>query len=375
MPGRSIAHLVVRAAVVLGLSGLAVAAAPAAHAGQGTGNPVLTVTPSSVGSGPTTVQVTGRDYLVPAYAQGQTVFGGVYVFFGYVEGSNWGPSNRTSTGTQGTFGGTYFYPGAGGGADTRNSNGSMAMVSFTPGGESGSQTQHHMDRNGNWTAPLNIPGPTFSTQLPNGQTRQFDCRTVTCGVFTIGAHGKTSATNEKFTPISFNGAAGGPVGAPQTFPQAQGFNAPPMGYPQQQPMMPPPQFAPPSQQYAPPPQFAAPPPQQQVAPPAAAPAAPTTAAPSPVATATPVSAPAASASEEEPSAGPVSLVPEQPAEQLEGRNVAAAGSFGEDADSGGGSVLLLTLAVAAGGGMAVAVIRMLAGGVGRGVGAGSPPSP
>ncbi len=375
-PGLSVARVLGRLAVVVGLSGLTFAGAPAAQAGQGTGNPVLTVNPSSM-SGGGTVQVTGRDYLVPP-STGGSVPGGVYLFFGYVEGSNWGPSSRSGGGTQGQFGGTYFYPGSGGSATTRGSSGSMAMISFSPSAES----SHTMDTNGNWSAPLTISGSTFTSTLPNGQSRTFDCRTVTCGVFTIGAMGNASRTNEKFTPISFNGAGGAPqMGAPQNFQQPpMGFQQPQMGYQQPQmgyqqpPMNYPPQqqFAPPMN-YAPPQQYAPPPPQQ--APAAAAPTAPKTTAPTPSPTTAASSSLVAAGAEEETSAAPASLVPQKSPEGLEGRNVAAAGTFGDDPGSGSGSVLLLGLAVLAGGGFAIGAIRMLSNGtLGRGLGTGPPPA-
>lgn len=144
---------------------------------------------------------------MPPHAPGATVFGGIYVFFGWVGDGKWGPSNRNSNNNDGVFGYSYLYPGEGGSADTRREgeegDNTQLLVSFTAGGESGTSTANHMDDNGDWTATLKILGPTFQTQLNDGTTKTTDCRQVQCGVFSIGAHGKSSATNEKFAPVTF----------------------------------------------------------------------------------------------------------------------------------------------------------------------------
>ncbi|HVJ95610.1 MAG TPA: hypothetical protein VNC41_02125, partial [Acidimicrobiia bacterium] len=184
-----------------------VVAAPVAEAGQGSGNPVLSVSRTSLpATGVSNITITGTDYLVPPHAPGANVFGGVYVFFGWVRaGGGWGPSIRNSTNNDGNYGFTYTYPGDGGDAGTRDDpEGKMRFVSFTSGGTSGSATPYHMDDNGNWSTAMNIHGPTFTWENQGaGTSGTVDCRVVQCGVFTIGAHGKASATNEKFTPINF----------------------------------------------------------------------------------------------------------------------------------------------------------------------------
>ncbi len=210
---------------------LALLPTAASVAGQGSGNPTLTVNPASVPSDTATiVDVTGTDFLVPPHAPGAAVFGGVYLFFGYVEaGKKWGPSARNVENTDGQFGATYFYPGEGGGADTRTDapdDGTTGMISFTDAGESGDATTVHMDDNGNWAAKVKIPGATFSTALPDGGKRDFDCRQVTCGIFTIGAHGKSSATNEKFTPVIFAPAPAAPPPAAVPSPEPVVSQAP-----------------------------------------------------------------------------------------------------------------------------------------------------
>jgi hypothetical protein len=183
---------------------------PSAHAGQGSANPRLSVSSSSLPAGSASlVTVTGTDYLVPPHAAGSDVFGGVYLFFGWVaDAGRFGPSIRNSNNNDGTAGVTYAYPGEVGDASQRDDgSGNMRLVSFTAGGESGNATDFHMDDAGNWSATLRVPGAVFSTTNPiTGEVRSFDCTEVQCGVFTIGAHGKASATNEKFTPLTFTGS-------------------------------------------------------------------------------------------------------------------------------------------------------------------------
>lgn len=156
------------------------------------------------------MQVRGTDYLVPPHSAGTPVTGGVYVFFGWVDSTKkWGPSARNINDNAGNFGVTYLYPGSGGSADSATTDGpaSTGYVSFTKTAESPAD-EVHMDEGGNWTLPIVVPGATFSTTVPGGTVKTTDCRQVTCGIFTIGAHGKASATNEKFIPLRFAGSAG-----------------------------------------------------------------------------------------------------------------------------------------------------------------------
>ena len=193
--------------------GTPAAAAPSqAQCGNTQANPTISVDRTTIGVNETAVvNVTGTGYLLPPHVCGTDVFGGIYLFFGWVApGGQWGPSFRTSTGTQGLFGTTYSYPGEGGGGETRDDGtGTTRLVSFTPGGESGDQTQFHMDGSGNWRADLTVRGSTYSYKdLRTGATNTVDCRVVQCGVFTIGGHGKSSRTNERFTPINFVDGSG-----------------------------------------------------------------------------------------------------------------------------------------------------------------------
>lgn len=217
-------HLAARvtgvAALVLGLT-----ATPSAGvlAAQRAATPTISVSPGTLPSDRiSTVTITGRGYLVPTHAPDVEVFGGVYLFFGWVKDpGHFGPSIRNSTSNDGTPGVTYAYPGEAGDAGTRDDgSGTMRLVSFTGGGASGEATEFHMDDDGNWRATLNINGSTFTT-VSNGKATTYDCLKVRCGVYTIGAHGVASATNERFARITFKAPSGGgnttkPTTAPAT---------------------------------------------------------------------------------------------------------------------------------------------------------------
>lgn len=174
--------------------------------------PTITPSRTSIGENETaTVTVTGANYLVPPHVCGSNVFGGIYLFFGWVKpGGQWGPSAKTSDSANGLFGQTYSYPGEGGGAETRDDGtGAVRLISFTQGGESGDSTPFHMDGAGNWQSDLIVRGSKFNfTDVMTGKAASVDCMVVQCGVFTIGAHGKSSRTNEQFHPINFTNAQG-----------------------------------------------------------------------------------------------------------------------------------------------------------------------
>lgn len=210
--------LVVAAALALVLATALAAGAPDAGAvpaqqcGGATASPSLWIDRTTIGVDETAVvNVRGTNYLVPPHVCGTDVFGGIYVFFGWVRpGGNWGPSWRSSDSSDGLFGTTFSYPGVGGGDETRDDGtGTVRLVSFTAGGESGLSTPFHMDGAGNWATDLVVRGATYSfTDVRTGQSNTVDCRVVQCGVFTIGAHGKASRTNERFVPINFVDRAG-----------------------------------------------------------------------------------------------------------------------------------------------------------------------
>lgn len=186
----------------LALAALVVPSAPPVGAEAALAVSSATLSPD----GPSTITVNGRGYLVPPHVAGSSVFGGVYVFFGWVRpGAGWGPSSRNAVNSDGQFGITYHYPGEGGTGDLRDDgSGANRFVAFTPGGIDAGSTPFHMDDAGNWSVALNIAGPVYRWSDPfTGAAASVDCRSVQCGVFTLGAHGRPSRTNERFVPISF----------------------------------------------------------------------------------------------------------------------------------------------------------------------------
>lgn len=195
-------------------AGTADATAPAT-CGNAEANPALSVSQDTFPTDQsTTVTVSGSSYLVPPHLEGNDVFGGVYVFFGWVlDPASFGPSTRGQGNGQGLPGVTYAYPGEAGGAETRDDgSGMIRLVSFSGGGVSGEATPFHMScTGGNWTAEMNVPGPVFTMTDPStGQIQTFNCTTLAagqCGFFSIGAHGVPNATNERFLPVTFAGAS------------------------------------------------------------------------------------------------------------------------------------------------------------------------
>lgn len=119
--------------------------------------------------------------------------GGIYVLFGTVTGS-WRPSQG------GAAGSTYRYV-----PDTEaaQNGGFQRFVAFPGGDTSGSANGGTVDAGGNWSTDLVVPGPTFQSLDRAGDPVTVDCRQVSCGVITVGAHGVVNAANETFTPISF----------------------------------------------------------------------------------------------------------------------------------------------------------------------------
>ncbi|MCS5722695.1 hypothetical protein N1028_05735 [Herbiconiux sp. CPCC 203407] len=182
------AGLALAAAVVT--AALGGAAAPAHAAGS------VDIT---VKDRPDLVGVADPNYLTEITATGtgfQSIpngFGGIYVFFGWVDGGSWAPSQGGSTGTDYR----YVYD------DEANPVGYQLFVSFP-----GSSTEYaanggEVNADGNWSATMRIPGSSFESYDRDGNVTTVDCLQVTCGIITIGAHGVVNPSNESFTPISF----------------------------------------------------------------------------------------------------------------------------------------------------------------------------
>lgn len=130
-------------------------------------------------------------------------FGGVYVAFGTV-GSGWQPSKGGVSGVD-----FRYVPDS----ESQDNAGFQRYVAF-PGSSTAGEAHATMSDSGGWSVTLTVPGPTFETSGRSGGTETVDCRRVTCGVITFGAHGVINANNETFTPVEFTdvfgeGGAGG----------------------------------------------------------------------------------------------------------------------------------------------------------------------
>lgn len=124
-------------------------------------------------------------------------FGGIYVLFGWVDsGDRWRPSKGGVTGTD------YRYiPDS----ESKTNHGYQRFVSF-PGSETeGAANGGLLRADGTWATTLTVPSPVFDSVDRNGRTTRVDCRTMRCGVITVGAHGVKNLANETFTPITFTG--------------------------------------------------------------------------------------------------------------------------------------------------------------------------
>ncbi|MQW75912.1 hypothetical protein GHK92_08505 [Nocardioides sp. dk4132] len=117
--------------------------------------------------------------------------GGVYVWFGTVSGA-WQPSKG------GVSGENYVYVPD---SESKNNAGHQRYVAFPGSDTAASANGGSMSENGSWRVQLVVPGPVFEAVGRNGSVRTVDCREVTCGVITIGAHGVKNANNETFTPL------------------------------------------------------------------------------------------------------------------------------------------------------------------------------
>lgn len=117
--------------------------------------------------------------------------GGVYVFFGTVS-SGWQPSSGGRTGVD------YFYVPDSEAADNQ---GFQKYVAF-PGSDTASSANGGlMGADGSWSTTVTVPGAVFTAYDRSSNERTVDCREVTCGIITVGAHGVANSSNETFTPV------------------------------------------------------------------------------------------------------------------------------------------------------------------------------
>ncbi|GAB3399114.1 hypothetical protein GCM10027515_05080 [Schumannella luteola] len=183
----------------------------------------LALAPATAASAAPRVTVTGAngqaatadpDYATSVTVKGsgfQTIqggFGGIYVLFGWVDdpkGGTWKPSKG------GVVGEDFRYVPD---SEAKDNAGFQRFVSF-PGSDTESAAQAIMQSDGSWSVGMTLPSAVFESHDRANKVIEVDCRKVTCGVLTIGAHGVKNANNESFTPVSFvaPGASGTGAGA------------------------------------------------------------------------------------------------------------------------------------------------------------------
>lgn len=144
--------------------------------------------------------------------------GGIYVFFGTVS-SGWQPSKGGVTGKD------YFYVPD---SEAKNNQGFQRYVAF-PGSDTASSANGGvMSASGSWSTQLVVPGAEFRAYDRAGNVKTIDCREVTCGVITVGAHGVANGNNETFTPVSI-GTASRPTSTASAAPSATAQPTPTAG--------------------------------------------------------------------------------------------------------------------------------------------------
>lgn len=162
----------------------------------------VSVSPGSVDpTYATTVTVSGSGF--QAVKGGH---GGIYVFFGTVK-QGWQPSKGGATGSD------YFYVPD---SEAKDNKGFQRYVAF-PGSDTASSANGGvMTASGSWSTRLVVPGATFQANDRDGDVTTIDCRKVTCGVITVGAHGVANANNETFTPVTVASTGSTPSATPTT---------------------------------------------------------------------------------------------------------------------------------------------------------------
>jgi hypothetical protein len=137
--------------------------------------------------------------------------GGIYVFFGTVK-PGWQPSKGGATGQD-----YYYVPDS----EAKNNQGFQRFVAFPGSDTASSANGGTMSASGGWSTEVVVPGATFQSYDRAGDVHTVDCRKVTCGVITVGAHGVTNAHNETFTPVTVGslGASAG-TASPSATPSA-----------------------------------------------------------------------------------------------------------------------------------------------------------
>ncbi|WP_182525787.1 hypothetical protein [Nocardioides dongkuii] len=163
---------------------------------------VVPAGPAQAASRVTVANPDGDSVVDPTYATTLTVrgsgfqsvrggHGGIYVFFGAVDGS-WRPSQGGASGVD------YWYVPD---SQERENQGFQKFVSFPGSDTAGSANGGTISASGAWSTSLVVPGATFRAYDQDDGVRTVDCRKLTCGIITVGAHGVDNARNETFTPV------------------------------------------------------------------------------------------------------------------------------------------------------------------------------
>lgn len=190
------------AAVTVSLVAAVTAPTPASAAARiSISSPLGGVTVSA--DGPTPITVTGT-----GFQSVQGGFGGIYVFFGWVDGSGtWRPSQGGRTGAD------YLYVPD---TEAKDNAGYQRFVTYPGSSTSDAANGGEVSADGRFSFDMVIPGPRFAAQDRNQNVQEVDCLQVTCGIITIGAHGVVNGSNETFTPVEFASPSGGSAGGSGT---------------------------------------------------------------------------------------------------------------------------------------------------------------
>lgn len=191
---------------------------------------LLPTAPASAAGGVVVANPDGEAVVDPAYATTLRVrgsgfqsvrggHGGIYVFFGTVRG-RWRPSQGGASGS-----GYLYVPDS----ESRENQGYQRFVAFPGSDTASSANGGTIAADGTWSTSITVPGAVFQAVGRNGAVETVDCREVTCGVITVGAHGVSNATNETFTPVrvtDLTGVGETPTPAPRGEQPAGGTTGP-----------------------------------------------------------------------------------------------------------------------------------------------------
>ena len=204
------------AAAVAVTAGIGLGAAPAAAAAAAAAVSI----DSELGGNQ--VRIDGQTALSVSGSGFQSIqggFGGIYVLFGWVDdpaGGSWKPSNGGSTGVD------YLYVPD---TEAKDNQGYQRFVTFPGSGTAAAANGGELAADGTWSLQMRVPGPTFEAVDRDGDVQAVDCREVTCGIITIGAHGVINPSNETFTPVEFVSGSGSGSGTGSTSTSGQSDTA------------------------------------------------------------------------------------------------------------------------------------------------------